>query len=297
MNKIYFTIIVAILTLSCKDGVKQSEYDKLKAELNECKTTVEELRNTPQIRLSNGQQFLSKYEIINAKKEFNELIEKFGETEEAKIAMSLIAGIEKEEKERKEEEERKKNLGFKALTETSTVSAGNVTLKFNSVSTGGNFAFDRYDNRWSYRDAERGEVYVLANISVTSKIKEPELPPMSVYKNENGSLSLIGTLEYKFYRWEDYSSYLGNDADYGNDFAHTATIKFSCGLSISKEDIENNVVFVVVKKENCFLRSTERFANPPVSYISSGCNMKSTLKVEDFDKDYVLVKIFNKNKL
>ncbi len=297
MNKIYFTIAVALLTASCNNGVEQTEYDKLKAELTECKETVEELQNTPQVRLSNGQQYLSKNDIINAKKEFNALIEKFGETEEAKKAKSLIAEIEKEEKVKKEAEERKRTLGFKVLKENSSVIAGDVTVKFNSVSTSGNFIFDRYDDSWRYRDAERGEIYVLANVSVSSKIKEPKLPPISVCKIENGVLSLIGTLEYRFYRWEDYGSYLGNDADYGNDFAHTSTIRFSCGLSISKEDINNSAVFVVVKNENCFYRNTDRFGNPPVSYSSSGCNLKSTLIVDDFDKDYVLVKIFNKNKL
>lgn len=297
MKKFTFTIAVALLISSCNNGVEQSKYDKLKAELTECKKTVEELQNTPQVRLSKGQQFLSKNDIANAKKEFNGLIEKFGETDEAKKAKSLIADIEKQEQEKKEAEERKRTLGFKVLKENSSVSASDVTVKFNSISTGGNFVFDRYDDRWRYRNAERGEIYVLANVSVSSKVKEPELPPIAVYKVENGTLSLINTLEYRFYRWEDYGSYLGNDADYGNDFAHTSTIRFSCGLSIPKDDINNNAVFVVVKKENCFYRSTDRFGNPPVSYNSSGCNLKPTLSIDDFEKDYVLVKVFNKNKL
>jgi len=66
------------------------------------------------------------------------------------------------------------------------------------------------------------------------------------------------------------------------------------GFSVSNENLNNDVVFVVIKKENCFYRSSDRFGRPPVSFKSSSCNLKSTLSVDDFDKDYVLVEIFNK---
>lgn len=297
MGKFFFTIIVISLISSCNSGVEQSEYDKLKAELADCQKTVVELQNTPLVRFSKGQEYLSKNDIINAKKEFNELIKKFSESEEAKKAEVLIAEIDKKEREKKEAEERKRTLGFKVLKENSTVSVGDVTVKFNSISTADDFVFDRYDDSWRYRSAERGEIFVLASVSVTSKVKDPELPPIAVYKVENGTLNLINTLEYRFHRWEDYASYLGNNADYANDFAHTPTIRFSSGLSISKDDLNKNALFVVIKKENCFYRSTDRFANPPVSYTSGGCNLKPTLTVDDFDSSYVLVKVFNKNKL
>lgn len=297
MNKIYFIISIALLTASCNSGVEQSEYDKLKAELNQCKNTVEELQNTPQVRLSKGQQYLSNNDIENARKEFSALIEKFSETDEAKKANSLIADIEKQEKEKKEAEERKRTLGFKVLTENSSVNVNDVTVKFNSVTTGQQWVFDNYGREWRYRSAERGEKYILAKISISSDDKNPNLPPIGIYKMSNGILSLIGTMGYEFSRWDDYGSYLGNDHDFKNDFAHTKTIPFSLGLSVSNESLDNNAIFVVIKKENCFYRNSDRFGRPPVSYKSSGCNLKSTLSVDDFDKDYVLVKIFNKNKL
>ncbi|MDX9791721.1 MAG: hypothetical protein RBT61_12890 [Candidatus Kapabacteria bacterium] len=297
MNKIYFIISFALLTASCNSGVEQSEYDKLKAELNECKNTVEELQNTPQVRLSKGQQYLSNNDIANAKKEFNALIEKFNETEEAQKAKSLIADIDKQEKEKKEAEERKRTLGFKILKENSSVTIGDVTVKFSSVSTGQRFNFDHYKGESWGRNAERGEIYILSKVSISSEIKDPKLPPVAVYKISNGSLTRIGTMEYRFQRWRDYGAYLGNYADYGNDFSHSKTIPFSLGQTVSTEEFNNSALFVVVKKENCFYRNSDRFGRPPVSYKSSHCNLKSTLSVDDFDKDYVLVKIFNKNKL
>lgn len=297
MNKFTFIIMFALLVSSCNKGVEQSEYDKLKAELTECKKTVEELQNTPQVRLSNGQYFILKNDIANAKKEFNDLIIKFGETDEAQKAKSLLANIEKQEQEKKAIEEQKRTLGFKLLKENISVNAGAVTVRFNSINTGQQWVFDNYGDEWKYRSAERGEKYVLAKVSISSDNKDPELPPIGIYKMINGALSLIGTMNYEFSRWDDYSSYLGNDHDFKNDFAHTKTISFSLGLSVSNESINNDAVFVVVKKENCFYRSNDRFGNPPVSYKSSGCNLKSTLTVDDFDKDYVVVKIFNKNKI
>lgn len=298
MKKLNLIIVVALFITSCNNsGVKQSDYDKLQVELTECRKTVEELQNTPQVRLTNGQQYLANNDIVNAKQELNALIEKFGGTEEAKKAQSVLADIEKQEKEKKEAEERKKTLGFKALSENMSIIVGDVTAKFTTVTTGNRWNFDNYGTESWGRNAERGDIFVLAKLSITSKSKDPQLPPISVYKIDNGQLSLLGTMGYKFARWRDYGAYLGNYSDYGNDFAHSETIPFSCGVTISKNDFDNKAIFVVVKKKNCFNRNYDRFSNPPVSYQSSSCGIKSTLTVDDFDNDYVVVKVFNKNKL
>lgn len=297
MKKLNLFIVVVLLLASCNSGVKQSDYDKLQAELTECRKTVEDLQNTPQVRLTNGQQYYANNDFENAKKELNVLVEKYNGTEEAKKAQSIIADIEKQEKEKRDAEERKRTLGFKALKEKTSVSVEDVTVNFTSVNTGPQWIFDNYGREWRYRSAERGDIYLLSKISISSESKNPKLPPISVYKISNGSLSLIGTMGYEFSRWKDYGTYLGNNADFGNDFAHTKTIPFSCGLSLSKEDMNNEVIFVVVKNFNCFYRDYDRFSNPPVSYKSSSCGVKSTLTVDDFDSDYTLVKIFNKNKL
>ncbi|MEI7597347.1 MAG: hypothetical protein WCK02_16480 [Bacteroidota bacterium] len=299
MRKIYFAILIIGIFTSCNNnkGPKQEDYDKLQAELTDCKKTVEELSNTPQMRLTNGQKFQSQNDLVTAKKEYNELIQKFPGSTEAKKANEFIIEIEKIDKEKILAEERKKTLGFKAIPESSLVKIGGVNIKFNSVNTGSQWVFDNYGSEWKYRSAERGEIYVLSKVSISADSKNPSLPPISIYKMLNGSLTLIGTMGYEFSRWKDYGTYLGNNADFGNDFAHTKTISFSCGLSISKTDIDDEAVFVVVKKTNCFYRSEDRFGSPPVSYSEGECGIKSNLTIDDFDKDYVLVKVFNKNKL
>lgn len=312
MSRINLIILVALLITSCNNGVKQSDYDKLKSdydklkidydiikvELTDCKRMIEDLQNTPQVRLSKGQQYLINNDFKNAKLELNALIEKFNGTDEAKKAKLLVDDIEKQEKEKKEAEERKRTLGFKALKEYVSVDAGDVTIKFNSVNTGQQWVFDNYGYEYRYRSAERGEIYVLSKVSISSEIKDPKLPPIAVYKIKNGTLSLIGRLGYEFSRWKNYGSYLGNYKDFGNDFAHTKTISFSCGLSISNEEMSNHAIFVVVKTTNCFYRSEDKYRTPPVSYnFSYDCSLKSTLTVDDFDNGYVLIKVFNKNKL
>lgn len=289
---------IALLT-SCNNnkGPKQEDYDKLQAELTECQKKVEELSNTPQIRLAKGLRFQSENDFVTAKKEYKELIQKFPGTDEAQKANAFITEMEKFEREKAQAEERKRTLGYKAISENSSIKVGDVIIKFNSVSTGSQWVFDNYGSEWRYRSAERGEIYILSKISISADSKDPNLPPISVYKISNGNLMLVGTMGYEFSRWKDYGTYLGNNADFGNDFAHTKTISFSCGLSISKTDFDNEAVFVVVKKVNCFSRIEDRFGNPPVSYIEGDCSIKSTLTLDDFDNDYVLVKVFNKNKL
>jgi hypothetical protein len=299
MRNTYLVILILAILTSCKtnDGPKVEDYTKLQKELADCKKTVEELSNTPQLRLINGQQFFAKNDFASARKELNGLIEKYPVSEEAKKATMLLSDIEKIETERKEAEERKRTLGYKALKESNTLLIGDVTIKFNSISIGGQWIFDNYGTEWRYRSAERGEIYVLSKISISAETKDPNLPPILVFKISNGALSLLGTMGYEFSRWENYGTYLGNNADFSNDFAHTKTIPFSCGLSISKNDIDNEAVFVVVKKANCFSRAENKYANPPVSYTEGECNVKSSLSIDDFDNDYVLIKIFNKAKL
>jgi len=299
MKKVIFTILTLSILMSCNDNnsIKKEDYDKLKTELDECKKTVEDLSNTPQMRLTIALKLREENNVEQAKSELRTLIEKFSGTDEAKKASQILKEIEESERKEKEEAEKKRLLGFKALKETSTTKVGEVSLKFTSINSVSQWNFDDYGSEYRLRKAERGNIYINAKVAISADNKDPNLPPISVYKAENGELRLLGTMGYEFVRWKDYGSYLGNYADYGNDFSHTKTISFSCGLQIAQNDLDNNAIFVVVKNQNCFYRSTDRFSNPPVKYKESGCNVKNKLTVEDFDSDYILLKLFNRNKL
>lgn len=107
---------------------------------------------------------------------------------------------------------------------------------------------------------------------------------------DNGELKLLGTLGYEFRRWEDYGSYLGNTADYGNNFSHSKTIPFNLGLELSDDQLKPNTIFVVMKNSGCFYRQKKHYGRPEVHYTQGSCQIKETLTIEDFDNEYVLLK-------
>ncbi len=285
---VLFVYLIVIFMTSCDNNkVKKSEYDKLQQELAETKKANEELQKTPQIRLSKGQEYIAKNDFENAKKELSVLIEKFNGSIEAKKAESLLAEIEKQEKIKKETEERKKALGFKILKENTTLTIDNITLKFKSVSTSSKwiFEYDKYDY-YRYRSAERGNTFVLANVIISSKVKKSKIPLISVYRLSNGCLNLIGNMSREFVT-DPAGSY--ND----KDFKYVSSVAFSQAIEISKKTLDETAVFVVVKRVNCSKYEFGYYLDTS----SEGCNIKSTLTVDDFDKNYALIKILNKKKL
>lgn len=306
MKKVLLGLSLIALLASC-NSVSREEYDALLKENQQLKAQVEELQNTPTNLLALGQELLAKDRNDTAKVVLNKLITKFPSSPEATEATNIVSKLEKAEKEAREKAEKearekaekeaqKKALGFKVLKESSSASFEDITINFKSVSTGKRWISDAYDDEWHYRDAEKDETFVLARLSITSKSKNPKLPPIGVYYYSDGKLMLLDEMKYSFARWAGYGEYLGNYADYGNDFAHTSTISFSNAATIKKSYLDG-ALFVVLKKTGCLERYESRFSNPPVGYPSKGSNMATILTVDDFDSQYHLVKIFNKNKM
>lgn len=142
------------------------------------------------------------------------------------------------------------------------------------------FMYDRYDDTYHYSEAERGDKYITSDITVKSSIKNPMLHGFGVYYlDKDSSLNLIGIMEYRFYRWKDYGTYLGNYSDNKNDFAYTENIRFAIGTP-ANEDLLKNRLFVLTRETPSFVRGFERFRNPPVFYEFTGSMLKK------IDKDY-----------
>lgn len=319
-----------LLFINC--GVSQEEYDKLKNENKKLKTQlenvnkelkktkldlndekkyvvaleakIEELKNTPTERLAKAKKFKMEGDIINAEKEFRALIIKYPDSIETETAKAEIDKIDKNrEKEKLELEkeklelERKKRLGFKSLKENTKVELTQVSIKVNNASIGSKWIFDRYDSRYMYRSARRGYKYILADLSISSESHNPILPPLHVYKTSADKLEYVGTLLYEFYKWEDYGSYLGNDADFSNDFSRTKTIRFSLGYELRESIVNDNALFLFAGDDRCFYRKKERFRRPAVYYEGSKCKIDYDLTIENVDTNRKLIKIFNKNKI
>ena len=129
------------------------------------------------------------------------------------------------------------------------------------------------------------------SMSVTSTNHEPDLPQLALYTINADKMSLEGTFQTEFARWSDYGAYLGNYHDTRNDFSKVSTVKFKLGLQVDDEILKRPYA-IVAKKENALSLSYDRYENPPYSYTGS-VSYPSTLTVEDFSDDYVMVKLSN----
>jgi len=145
------------------------------------------------------------------------------------------------------------------------------------------------------RKAEKNSKYVEISVKITSKKKNPKLPILSAYEILNGKLKRISDFKYEFRRWSDYGTYLGNYVDYKNNFSHTSTIPFKLGAEISNDTIKKSPIFIVASQKHFVNRHNSKYGNPPVMYISLE-HPKNILTLEDFEKDYVLIKIINRKK-
>ncbi len=291
-----FSILILSI-LSCSDGETKkqlselkAELEKTKTELNNCSAELTEIKNTAENRFIRAKKFLSENNLTGAKTEFQGIVDNYKGTNDASTASKEIAKIERTIEQKRIEAERKKALGYKVLKPTTRVKYGDLSLRFDKVWKGKRWSFDDYGSQYFLRDAQRGNSHIMTRVSVTSENNNPSLPPILVYQMDNGELRLLGTLGYKFRRWKDYGSYLGNYADYGNDFAHSKTIPFNCGVELSNDDLKSGKIYVVLKKQACFNRTKVDYGNPEIAYRESSCNPKRILKVEDFDNDYVLLK-------
>ena len=122
------------------------------------------------------------------------------------------------------------------------------------------FTFDRYGDRYHYRQAERGNKFLSFDITVTAYSKNPNLPLFYVYVFEKDKLIRISRLKgmsYEFYKWEDYGTYLGNSADYSNDFSRTKKVRFDVGEQLQVSKYSGKEVYLVAsKKEKAWKKST-----------------------------------------
>ena len=285
------------------------EFKKLKSKTDEelftCKNDFNEFLNTGSQRIIKARILLSNKEYELAKKEYQEIVQKFPNSVEARNSIEELKDIDNilnkqkiEEEKRKKEEEQKKLLGFKILKENQIRTVEYNTIKFENLNISNKWSFDDYGDSYYYRNSERDSKFITARVNISSTVKDPKLPSVSAYQIINNKLVFIGNLEYRFVRWKDYGSYLGNYADYGNDFAHTKTVSFSLGLEVLESNLKTNPIFIVVSNKNSVIRFNSEFSSPKYTYIKSyDTKDKDTLNIDDFDKEYFLIKIFNKDKI
>lgn len=297
------TILGVVLVCSCNSKAeteaKIAEIEKryqdslsvLRNELKEAQAKIEVLSYPADQRLQKAKSLIEAGDMDKATTEINQLKQIFPNSAEASSSSTLLMRINELKEAKRKEEDRIKALGFKAIAELSTVKIDYNTVTLSSISVGNRFIFDAYDDRWFYRDADRGSKYVTMQMSVTSTDHDPDLPQLALYIISGDKMKLEDTFETRFARWRDYGAYLGNYHDSTNDFAKVSTVRFKLGLQVNNEQLAKPYAIVLMKK-NVLTSHYERFDNPPVSYHGSA-NYPSTLSLDDFKKNFVIVKRFN----
>lgn len=293
MKKLITLLVVGVLS-GCMNSSNTTELNDLRNKNKRLASMVDSLLNTPENRFNKASKLQAQGKDTLAIDEFKQLVEYYPKSNYADLSKKEITKIESAIKERKDEEERIKRMGFAAIKASTKIEYDYLTLNFGDIQFRENFTYDSYDDRYFYNSAERGSKYLVARVSITSEVNDPKLPRILAYALKDGELRSITPigLTYRFRRWEDYGTYLGNNADYGNDFAQTKTINFNLGDQIQESDFKGFPIYVVMQKTKAYHRVQERFDNPPISYKQDDYDYKIVLTPQDFSEsgDYVLIK-------
>lgn len=172
-------------------------------------------------------------------------------------------------------------------------------LIINSIDIRDRWVFDRHGTGQMYREAVRGSSHVVADVRIASDEHNPKLPQLAIYKvgASNERLVYVTTMIYRFYRWRDYGTYLGNNPDHGNDFAFTESIRFVAGASLRESVLESDVLFVLAEKNGCGVRQRDDFASPPISYAYELCYWPGSISPTEAGTVYQAVHVFNRGLL
>lgn len=292
--------------LSC--GVKQSEFDIVKTELETAKKQLEKdsvrifnLQDTIKMlslpanrRLSLINEQVANGEYNRAKKNIDELKCLFPNSIESQQSTAILQRIDSLIAKQRAEEERVKALGFKSLKPVSSAIIEYNKVSFSGLSVSNTYVHDSYDSRYFYNRADRGNTFILATMAVTSESHNPDIPTLAVYSINGDKMQIESVMRLEFAQWKDYGAYLGNHTDFGNDFSKTSTIRFKLGSEVSL-DLMKKPYAIVLKKYNGLARKNNRYDNPAISY-SGNMMYPHTLSLEDFTGDnarYVIIKIAN----
>lgn len=240
-------MISTTMVVSC--GVKQSEYDGIKRELETAKKQITQdsvrisnLRDTiTMLSLPANQRLIlineqvSNREYEQARKSIDELNRLFPNSRESQQTSVILQRIDNLIEKQKAEEERIKALGFKALKPQSSAIIDYNKVSFSGLSVNNTFVHDSYDDRYFYNRADRGNMFILATMAVTSESHNPDIPTLAVYSINGDKMQIESVMRLEFAQWKDYGAYLGNHTDFGNDFSKTSTIRFKLGSEVPTE--------------------------------------------------------------
>lgn len=294
-----FFCVLALLMASCSsepadDPAVAAVRSEMQAQFDSLSRIIEDLRDTPERRLLDARALLSEGNTDSAEKAYRSLIERYPNSEEAAEGRTVLSRIEGERAVEREAANRRQRLRFLALPVERSIAVGPLDVAVREVSIRNRWIFDRYDDSWHYRDARRGSKYLVAELTLTADAEShnPLLPQVVVFRAEGDLLQRIGVADYEFFAWDDYGSYLGNTADYGNDFAYSRSIRFSAALEVQATDAEGSL-YVLVGNSGCVMRSRKEYGSPEVYYSQASCSPPQSLTVDQAAQGFHIIRRLN----
>ena len=259
------------------------ELEVLRAEVTRLRAENAQLRMSPAALAAEVESAVRAEDGDKAKAALKRLTDRYPLSAEAAQAGKRVDALLVKQRAAQEEAKRMAALGFKALRTTPYFSHGETSMGLTATGVVRRWNFDWYGDGWKYLDAEKGRKFVTATVTVASRSKDPLLFGIGAYVANGATLTHVGKVRYRLIRWRDYGSFLGTQADFRNDFAHSSRIPFSIGVSVADEDLRRRPLYLVATREGCHRRLYERFGQPPIQYVPGNCHsLKPTLTIADF---------------
>lgn len=285
-----------LATCRSSEATLRGQRDELQARIAEAEDRIEELETTPSMRLARALAVLEDGHEVEGRRILTELVNLHPTSEEAVMASERLAVLEREAAERRAAEvaeaERRRRIaqeGFAALSQDRSPEIGGVRLRFEDVRLADRFVFDRYRDRWHYREPTRGHSMAIAGVRVTSPDSQnPRLPLLAICVADGGMATCTRRLDWRLRRWRDYGAYLGNYSDNNNDFRHNETVRFSVGGEFP-DPPDGAEVYLVASREPCVERVEDRWGRPPVRYSAQECRIAVRLTAAELDEQFIVV--------
>lgn len=173
------------------------------------------------------------------------------------------------------EQERIKALGFKVLKDKSVVwekksNGDEMKYTFSNFHFGRQFTFNYINDisEYYYRTADKGNTYILADMSIYTKSDYAYTPSVSACAILDGKLSPIGYFTSEYESYDTYGEYLGNYADTSHDFSKVNTVRYNIAAEISQEEAKRPIVILMIKDNE--LKSVNGLT---VSEVSEKCEV------------------------
>lgn len=294
--KIQITSFIFLLTLvvSCRNP---EDLNKIKILENRLSSVIKkndsltsriiDIENTPQSYLN---KLLNETDLDSIMSQSRNLIQTYPNSDEAIRAEKIIDETKKKIEIKNKERDRLASLTFSKVKKKRSFKSSDCNYNVKSISKARRWIIDRYESRYHYIDADKGSFYYQAKVTISTENKYPDHSGFAIYKRENDKLFIVGYMQMRYSRWDDYSSYLGSTADYSNDFAKTNSINFDLGLEINSYGKKIDY-YLVASKSEIVTQKYKQFENPPY-YFERKSNMENVLTPQDLESNYILVATF-----